>query len=80
MITVQQSAAHIAGAIGTPTWVLVPLAPEWRYGSQGSDMPWYGSVELFRQSCLGDWSDPIELVRQRLIRWRADAGGQNEER
>ena len=80
VITVQQSAAHIAGAIGTPTWVLVPLAPEWRYGSQGSDMPWYGSVELFRQSCLGDWSDPIELVRQRLIRWRADACGQNEER
>ena len=79
VITVQQSAAHIAGAIGTPTWVLLPLAPEWRYGSQGSHMPWYNSVELFRQSSLGDWGAPIELVRQRLIRWRAEAGGQNEE-
>ena len=79
VITVQQSAAHIAGAIGTPTWVFVPLAPEWRYGSQGPEMPWYNSVELFRQGFLGDWSGPIESVRQRLIRWRAEAGGQNED-
>ena len=79
VVTVQQSALHLAGALGQQAWVLLPANAEWRYGSQGSDMPWYSSVELFRQSSLGDWSAPIELVRQRLIRWRAEVGGQNEE-
>ncbi|MEB3241122.1 MAG: hypothetical protein VKJ31_03660 [Synechococcus sp.] len=66
VITVQQTALHIAGASGTPAWVLLPMAPEWRYGIEGSRMPWYGSVELFRQSKLGDWAGPIEQIRQRL--------------
>ena len=66
VITVQQTALHIAGGVGTKAWVLVPVAPEWRYGIEGSRMPWYGSVELFRQSKLGDWAGPIEQIRQRL--------------
>ena len=78
VITVQQTAAHIAGAIGTPAWVLLPRSPEWRYGIQGSQMPWYNSVELFRQMSFGDWRGPIESVRQRLISWLAEPASQNE--
>ena len=78
VITVQQTAAHIAGAIGTPAWVLLPCSAEWRYGMEGSQMPWYNSVELFRQMSFGDWSGPIESVRQRLISWLAEPASQNE--
>ena len=78
VITVQQTALHIAGGVGTTAWVLVPVAPEWRYGIEGSRMPWYSSVELFRQTRLSDWSDPIERVRTRLMTALAERAGQNE--
>ena len=66
VITVQQTALHIAGGVGTQAWVMVPFAPEWRYGIQGAEMPWYSSVELFRQAVLSDWELPIEQIRERL--------------
>ena len=78
VITVQQTALHIAGAVGTEAWVMVPVAPEWRYGTEGSQMPWYSSVELFRQESLGDWSTPIQMVQSRLVDWLAAFAGQNE--
>ena len=59
VITVQQTALHLAGAVGTPAWVLVPVAPEWRYGYSGRSMAWYSCVRLFRQSALNDWTDAI---------------------
>ena len=77
VITVQQTALHIAGAIGTEAWVMVPVAPEWRYGTAGSSMPWYSSVELFRQASLGDWSGPIQAVQSRLVDWLAAPASQN---
>ena len=79
VITVQQTALHIAGAIGTEAWVMVPVAPEWRYGTAGSSMPWYSSVELFRQASLGDWSGPIQAVQSRLVDWLAALASQNED-
>ena len=78
VITVQQTALHIAGAIGTEAWVMVPVAPEWRYGTERSQMPWYSSVELFRQESLGDWSSPIQMVQSRLVDWLSAFAGQNE--
>jgi tetratricopeptide (TPR) repeat protein len=78
VITVQQTAAHIAGAIGTPAWVLLPQAPEWRYGMEGSQMPWYDSVELYRQSSPGDWSVPIKAIQSRLRSWLAEPASQND--
>lgn len=78
VITVQQTALHIAGAVGTKAWVMVPVTPEWRYGTQGSAMPWYNSVELFRQSSFGDWGGPIDQIKARLESLVAQRGGQNE--
>ena len=62
VITVQQTALHLAGAVGTPAWVLVPVAPEWRYGYSGRSMAWYSCVRLFRQSALNDWTDAIDQL------------------
>ncbi|QNJ07769.1 tetratricopeptide repeat family protein [Synechococcus sp. Minos11] len=79
VITVQQTALHIAGAVGTSAWVLLPQDAEWRYGRSKSTMPWYASVELFRQQLPGVWDHPLELVKERLVCWLAEAGGQNEQ-
>jgi len=79
VITVQQTALHIAGAVGTPAWVLVPVVPEWRYGLSGSSMPWYGSVRLFRQTQFNDWARPIAELKDCFQELLLATAGQNGE-
>jgi len=66
VITVCGSVVHLAGALGKPTWVLVPACPEWRYLDSGGEMPWYPAVRLFRQSVAGAWQGPFADIMQRL--------------
>ena len=54
--------AHLAGALGRPTWIILPLAPDWRWMQNRSDSPWYPSVRLFRQTQIGDWETPVKAV------------------
>lgn len=62
VVSVQTSAIHLAGALGQAALVLVPAAPEWRYGTSGERMPWYPSVRLYRQVVPGDWSHPLRRL------------------
>lgn len=62
VVTVQTALAHLCGAIGQRAFVLIPEQAEWRYGSTGAAMPWYGSVRLFRQAPGETWSDVIASV------------------
>jgi hypothetical protein len=75
VITVQQTALHIAGGLGVPAWVLVPAVAEWRYGLEGTSMPWYSSVQLFRQQQAGVWQSVIEALVQRLRAWLVGHNG-----
>jgi len=70
VITIDTSVAHLAGAMGVPTWVLVAHAPDWRYHLVRSDNPWYPTMRLYRQERDGDWSGPVGRVVEDL-RWRA---------
>lgn len=56
LVTVDTSAAHLAGALGLPVWVLLPLLPDWRWLLEGGRTPWYPTFRLFRQSSFNDWS------------------------
>lgn len=69
VITVDTSVLHLAGAMGRPTWVLVPFSPTWRYHLGRSDNPWYPGMRLFRQASEGDWSVPLEQLREALAQW-----------
>jgi hypothetical protein len=69
VVTVQQTAVHVAGAVGAKTFVLLPENPHWRYGVEGEEMPWYGSVTLLRKKT--DWES---LVQEAIRRIRADLG------
>lgn len=62
VITVQTAVAHLAGALGCATWIMLPFSPEWRYGAQGTTMPWYPSMRSFRQISRGNWTEVIEDV------------------
>jgi hypothetical protein len=55
IVTIDNSTAHLAGALGISTWVLLPFAPDWRWLQAGSDSPWYPTLRLFRQPRRGDW-------------------------
>jgi len=66
VITVDTGVAHLAGALGRPTWVLLPYTPDWRWLLGRDDSPWYGSVRLFRQDERRDYVPVIERVREAL--------------
>jgi tetratricopeptide (TPR) repeat protein len=68
VITVDNTIAHLSGALGRPVWVLLPYSAEWRYGQTTSAMPWYPSMRLFRQTAPRDWSSVIAEIRQCLQR------------
>lgn len=64
VITVTQTAVHLAGALGVPCWTLVPNQPMWRYGLDKDTMPWYKSVKLYRQK--KEWVHVISDVARDL--------------
>ena len=66
VITVDTMAAHLGGALGLPTWILLPFACDWRWMARRADSPWYPSVRLFRQQTPGDWEPVIHQVVQAL--------------
>ena len=66
IISVDTSMAHLAAALGRPTWVLLPLSPDWRWLLQREDSPWYPTVRLFRQEQAGDWTHPVSSIRTAL--------------
>ena len=62
VITIDNSTAHLAGALGVPVWVLLPFAADWRWLKTRADSPWYPTMRLFRQPKPGDWASVIESV------------------
>jgi ADP-heptose:LPS heptosyltransferase len=68
VITVDTMIAHLAGALGRPTWVLLKADPDWRW-SAGRESFWYPSARLYRQSRARDWSSVIAEIEADLAGW-----------
>lgn len=62
VISVCTSVIHLTGALGREAWVMVPFAPEWRYGLEGDRMPWYPEVKLYRQIDPREWGNVIQNI------------------
>lgn len=62
VITIDTSVAHVAGAMGHAVWIMLPYAPDYRWGTTGTATPWYPGARLFRQSARGDWSTVIAEI------------------
>jgi len=66
VISVDTSVAHLAGALGKPTWILLPYTPDWRWMLHRDDSPWYSSVRLYRQTQERVWQPVLERLRSDL--------------
>jgi hypothetical protein len=66
IITVDTMMAHLAGALGAPTWLLLHADADWRWMRDRHDTPWYPATRLYRQARAGDWRPVIAAVRRDL--------------
>ncbi len=66
VVTVDTSVAHLAGAMGVPVWVLLPVVPDWRWLLERTDSPWYPTMRLFRQRRRNDWDEVFTRIAAEL--------------
>jgi hypothetical protein len=66
VLTVDTSVAHLVGAMGLPTWIMLPWCAEWRWLKDRTDSPWYPSARLFRQPAPNDWHATAEQIAEAL--------------
>ena len=71
VITVDTAAAHLAGALGVPTWVALKSVPHWFWLLERSDSPWYPTMRLFRQKTAGDWQGVFAEIESALADFMA---------
>lgn len=67
IITVDNTIAHLASALGKPTWCLIPFSPDWRWGTRGTAPIWYQTMILFRQGELHNWHDVLNKIEDKLL-------------
>lgn len=66
VVAVDTAVAHVAAATGMKVALLVPFAPDWRWGPAGTTTPWYPSMRLFRQPAPGCWEQPVANIGEFL--------------
>ncbi len=69
IISIDNSTVHMAGALATPVWTLLPFQSDWRWMTERQDSPWYPEMRLFRQTEPGAWADVIAQVESALKGW-----------
>lgn len=74
IISVDTSLVHLAGALGRPTWALLPFMPDWRWFLEREDSPWYPSTRLYRQTAIGDWDGVLARVADDLRKRFSSSG------
>ncbi len=66
VITVDTSVAHLAGAMGKTTWIMLKYDADWRWLLERDDSPWYPSVRLFRQGRNEGWPAVVQRIARAL--------------
>ena len=68
VISTDTAPAHLSGALGQRTWVLLSFIPDWRWLLDRDDCPWYPSMKLYRQKAGGEWHELFTRVFAHLQR------------
>ncbi|HEX5236781.1 MAG TPA: hypothetical protein VFW25_15785 [Silvibacterium sp.] len=75
VITVDTLAAHLAGAMGKPVWLMLQYQADWRWMVNRSNSPWYSSMRLFRQKRADEWGAVVDSVDEALNEWLSYEAG-----
>ena len=69
VISVDTAVAHLAGAMGSKVWTMVPaIGTDWRWMRDRTDSPWYPSMRLFRQREADDWEGVVSEISSLALR------------
>ncbi len=71
IVSVDTGLAHLSGALGLPTYVMLPFSPDWRWGLGANRTPWYPSARLIRQAKPHDWQSVVVQLRALLTEGNA---------
>jgi hypothetical protein len=66
VVACDSAVAHLAGALGVPVWMPLPMWCDWRWMLGRSDTPWYPTMRLFRQSKFASWAEPFAAMAEVL--------------
>ncbi|MBF0445633.1 MAG: hypothetical protein HQL68_08575, partial [Magnetococcales bacterium] len=66
VVTISSTTAHMAGALGVPTLLMLDSSPLWYWMLHGEKSPWYSSLRLFRQKKPGEWGEVITEVKKAI--------------
>ena len=64
VITTDTSIAHLAGTLGTQTWLLLPKVSDWRWLNSKDETIWYDNFRIYRQRKQGDWQEVFSRVEK----------------
>ena len=67
VVTSCTSVAHLSGALGVPTCIIVPILSYYLWAIPGNTTPWYDSVTLFRQEVFGEWEKPMTDIKKHIL-------------
>nr|WP_321241428.1 tetratricopeptide repeat protein [uncultured Tolumonas sp.] len=70
VISVDTSVAHLAAALGKPTWLLLSFTSEWRWMQERHDNAWYDSIHIYRQPKHDAWQDVTNNIKTDLQQWK----------
>jgi tetratricopeptide (TPR) repeat protein len=73
VITVDTAAAHLAGALGKPVWILNRFDTDWRWLFDRTDSPWYPTAKIYRQDTTGNWDSVLQRVKTDLNGFQPEA-------
>ncbi len=66
VVSIDTSIAHLAGALGTKLWLMLPFAADWRWFTGTDSSPWYSRARLVRQPRPGAWEEVVATLAEEL--------------